>query len=62
MNIIIHYPETEEAKQELARRVAVVHAQAIMQKVKSLQCPLEQKMDLLDAVKEIVTSRESEKG
>jgi len=50
MNIIVHYPESEEAKQELAKRVAIVHAQAIVQRVKSLSCPLTQKIALLDAV------------
>jgi len=50
MNIIVHCPESEEAKQELAKRVAIVHAQAIVQKVKSLSCPLTQKIALLDAV------------
>lgn len=50
MNIIAHYPESENAKQELSKRVAIVHAQAIIQKVKSLSCPLTQKIALLDAV------------
>lgn len=57
MNIIVHYPDGEEAKQELARRVAVVHAQSVVQKVKSLSCPLEQKMALLEAVKQHVLDR-----
>lgn len=50
MNIIVHYPESEAAKRELSKRVAIIHAQAIIQKVKSLSCPLEQKLALLDAV------------
>lgn len=59
MNIIVHYPDSEEAKQELARRVAVVHAQSVVQTVKSLSCPLEQKLALLDAVIETVKQRET---
>ena len=43
-------------QRELSKRVAVVHAQAIMQKVKSLSCPLEQKAALLDAVKRYIES------
>ncbi len=50
MNIIVHHPEREDAKRELSKRVAIVHAQAIIQKVKSLSCPLAQKLTLLDAV------------
>lgn len=59
MNIIVHYPESQEAKSELARRVAVVHAQSVVQKVKSLSCPLEQKIALLEAVKQHVLDRDS---
>lgn len=45
-------------QRELARRVAIVHAQTIMQKVKSLSCPLEQKLALLDAVVEGIEKRD----
>lgn len=57
-NIIVHYPEDIEMQRELSRRVAIVHAQAIMQKVKSLSCPLEQKVALLDAVEKYIKSRD----
>ena len=43
---------------ELARRVAVVHAQSVVQKVKSLSCPMEQKIALLEAVKQYVKNRD----
>lgn len=59
MNIIVHYPESQEAKRELARRVAVVHAQSIVQKVKSLSCPPEQKIALLEAVEQHIRDRDS---
>jgi len=51
VNIIVHFPTDREMQRELSKRVAIVHAQAITQKVKSLSCPLEQKIALLDAVK-----------
>lgn len=54
----MHYPEDIEMQRELSRRVAIVHAQAIVQKVKSLSCPLEQKVALLDAVKQYIQSRD----
>lgn len=44
-------------QRELARRVAVVHAQSVVQKVKSLSCPLEQKVALIEAVKQYVRNR-----
>ncbi len=50
LNIIVHYPTDKEKQRELAKRAAIVHAQSIVQKVKSLSCPLEQKIALLDAV------------
>lgn len=59
MNIIVHYPDSEEAKRELERRVAVVHAQSVVQKVKSLSCPLGQKLALLDAVIETIKQQET---
>lgn len=59
MNVIMYYPDSEEAKRELSRRVAVVHAQSVVQKVKSLSCPLEQKIALLEAVKQHILDRDS---
>lgn len=50
INVIMHYPETEEGKQELARRVASVHADFTIQYIQNLKCPTEQKIQLLDAV------------
>lgn len=44
-------------QRELARRVAVVHAQSVVQKVKSLSCPFEQKVALIEAVKQYVRNR-----
>lgn len=48
--VIMHYPESEEMKRELAKRVAAVHAQTVMEKLSTLSCPVEQKAQLLDAI------------
>ncbi len=48
MELIVHFPPDAAA---LSQRVAAVHAQAVLRKVQSLNCPLEQKIALLDAVK-----------
>ena len=50
VNVIVHYPKTEEGKRELAERVANVHASLVNQHIKKLNCPSEQKVQLLDAV------------
>ncbi len=51
-NIIKHFPQTEEGKQELARRVAIVYADSIIERLRKLECPSEQKLQLLDAIVE----------
>ena len=50
INIVVHYPKTEEGKRELARRVATVHADMVNEYLRKLNCPSEQKLKLLDAV------------
>ncbi len=50
VHLIIHFPHTEEAAAELARRAAAIHADAVLRQVKELSCPVEQKMELLEAV------------
>ena len=50
INIIVHYPKTEEGKRELAERVASVHADMVIQYIDKLECPTRQKLELLDAV------------
>ncbi len=57
VNVIVYYPKTEEGKDELARRVADVHASTVTQRIKSLNCPERQKLELLDAVIETVSQR-----
>ena len=50
INVIVHYPKTEEGKRELAVRVASVHADMVNQYINKMNCPSEQKVQLLDAV------------
>ena len=45
---------------ELARRVAEVHADSVNYKLKQLNCPTKQKLDLLDAVIHTVEQRSRE--
>ena len=60
INLIVYYPKTEEGQIELAKRVSDVHAAAVTQRIKSLNCPSSQKLELLDSVIETVKERSRE--
>ena len=50
IHLVLHFPESEEGRQELSRRAAQIHAESILERIEGLHCPLEQKRKLLDAV------------
>lgn len=50
IQVIVHYPGTEEGKLALARRVAEVHAGFVISAINKLNCPTKQKLELLQAV------------
>ena len=50
INVIVHYPKNIDGQRELAERVAGVHASLVNQHIKKLNCPSDQKVQLLDAV------------
>lgn len=58
--VIVHAPQTDEGRQELAQRVAAIHAEMVHHRLQKLSCPAGQKAALLDALialtKEQVTS------
>ena len=60
INVIFYYPKTEEAKRELADRVADIHADTVDQYIKKINCPSEQKIKLLNAVIEIASKNRDE--
>ena len=57
INVIVYAPKTDAGKEELANRVASAHADAVIQRIKRLQCPAEKKQQLLDAVIEAARQR-----
>lgn len=59
IHVIVHYPKTEAGKRELAERVAGVHASLVNQAIKKLNCPSEQKVQLLDAVIEAASKEKA---
>ena len=50
IHIIMHFPTSEKGKYELGNRVSDIHASTVTQRLKSLNCPTQQKLDLLDAI------------
>lgn len=51
LKVIMHYPRNEKARKELASKVAKVHSQIVVEKIKSLSCSVDQKMKLLNTIK-----------
>ena len=58
MGVIMHDPATPEKQEELSKKVAAVHAQTVMEQIKSMPCPVEQKAELLEAIKRIHRQRD----
>ena len=52
MEVVIHLPRSKEGQEELAKRVAPVHAQLIYNYISRLECSTEQKATRLDAIQE----------
>jgi len=51
LNIIFHFPKAEKGVQELQKRVAEVHAEAVSHYLQTLSCTQEQKKALIEEVK-----------
>lgn len=49
IHIVIHRPKTKQTQQELAARIAVIHAQAVAGYIRKLNCSAEQKTALADS-------------
>lgn len=49
MEVIVHYPKSQEGKKELAKRVSEMQARAVVNYINNLPFPKEQKLRLLDA-------------
>lgn len=54
-----YLPGTEAGKEELARRMADLHAAVLEQRLKELTCSASQKLDLLNAVMEDMKKEKS---
>lgn len=61
VNLVMHFPKTEEGQAELARLVSEVHAAAVIRQVNTLNCPTNQKQVLLNEIIEIVKKNSRER-
>jgi len=50
INVILYLPDSQEGTAELAHRIASVHADTVLNRIKKLECPSKQKNTLLDAI------------
>lgn len=50
----MHYPETPEKMALLNKRVAKFHADYVADYIDKLNCPTEQKLELIDAIAETI--------
>ena len=55
VKIVLYCPKTADSRLELSKRVAAIHADAVLARLKTLHCPEAQKQALLDAI--IATAR-----
>jgi len=51
MNIVVHYPKTEQNKAVLRKKTAIVHAEAVIRHMQQLACPQKQRIKLYSEVK-----------
>jgi hypothetical protein len=53
MDVIIHYPKSEEAQYELRKAVALVHADLSGSYINHLPCSIEQKCKLINSIRKV---------
>ena len=53
IRLVLHCPPDERGRAELAARVARVHADVIRGRLDRADCPAAQKLELIDAVRQI---------
>ena len=57
IELIIHYPETPEQQALFDARVAKFHAEYVAHYIEKLDCPTQQKLQLLDAIAQTILGR-----
>ena len=60
INLIVYRPTTDDGKLDLAKRVSDVHATIVIQRLRSLDCPADRKVQLLDTIIDTAKARTSQ--
>lgn len=50
IDLVIYTPQTPEGKLELSRRIAEIHADVTIRRIKELNCSASQKVQLVNAL------------
>lgn len=50
LQMTVQFPQTRAGKEELAQRVAELHADCVLSALNHLNCPVKQKRELLQAI------------
>ena len=61
IKLVVHFPKSNEGMQELETRIAQIHAKTASAYIQKLNCPLEQKLKLHDAVTKASQDKNSQK-
>lgn len=61
IDVRVYLPRTAEGKADLAKRIAMVHADVAARRIQQLNCPTYQKQALADAVVRTARARATEK-
>ena len=56
LNLILHYPETKEGNEILKQHISSIYADIVIEKIQNLHCSTQQKLELLDAIVEKISS------
>lgn len=59
LEVILHYPKTEQGCKELYKAIASVHTEAVRNYLSKLPCPKEQKVLLLQSLQETVKNEQN---
>lgn len=51
MNVILHGPASSKEEKELAKQIAEIHGDYILRFLENLDCPQEQKKQIIEGIK-----------
>lgn len=54
IKIIIYPPSDDEGQKKLEKKAATFHAQIVVDRIKGLSCPKEQKVELIERIKNYI--------